>query len=427
MLPFGGAMAHPPRSLLIPLFGVLLGCGTSPPEDGIERRVQPVIDGAPSDHTGVVLVETPTLWCTGWAVLPNLVMTARHCVSTLAKNGCDTKPVSTLDSADVRVSEAKSITGLSTYVDADRILVLDELESSPRSLCGNDIALIVLSSPLQQATLVEPRLDLPPRIGESVAVIGYGQTGDGDPITAGFRREFLDAEVTTLGPVTNSSGVRATEDEFVVSKGPCLGDSGGPLLDVAGRVVGNMSRGDGKQCVDMIYEMLTPHSDWIRESAIAVAEAASIEPPAWTVPPADGSVGFGDRCRGISECEAPFGCLPVGDQFLCTTDDCALCPAEAECQSKDGSNICVPPVMDAGADTGPDAEMDGESDAPVSDAMMSEDALADEAGGSETQRGGGNEGGGCAMSGRRSVDPNALMLLAIAAAMIRRRFDGLRR
>jgi hypothetical protein len=173
----------------------LAGCeveGPSPPE--IEEATQ-AIQGGYVDETntavvGLYNVEVGGL-CTGSLLAPNLVLTARHCVSNIFK-----------DSQGVVCSESEAGTpygasGFYVTTNFDMMAGLDyhpvsEVVITPGSalLCGNDVAILILAENVapEEAIPLVPRVDYKLEPNEEYYAIGYGQTSDGNSGSAGTRR-----------------------------------------------------------------------------------------------------------------------------------------------------------------------------------------------------------------------------------------------
>lgn len=401
------------------LLAALAGCSAAPAEPTAVAAAA-IAGGVESQRGAVVAVINPDELCSAQLLTPDLVLTARHCAGPVV-GGTYCGPV---DGG----SGPAAPTGGEPFAAGDVIVVLDafvpafpnehetvaEVITLPGStggpLCGNDLALLRLASPVTNVEPIVPRLDLPPLVGEPFVAVGYGQTGGNDVSTAGTRREIADRKVTDVDEVASSSGqLRTVEGEWIADQGPCFGDSGGPAIDGEGRSFGVMSRGAGALCTKMIYGGLAPHAAWLREAALASAKARGVAPPAWTTPPAAGAAGFGEPCASADQCAAGLVCRPLAGAYRCTSLDCEHCPEGATCGDSLGVPACVPAV-EAGADAGADASP--EADPPPEEPGT---APADEPGAASS--------GGCAAG--RSQDASAAAglaaLVALAASRRRRR------
>jgi hypothetical protein len=208
------------------------------------------------EQTGVVALGTaldgdPThvTLCSGALVAPNLVLTARHCVSRAITStpSCDARGRShngahLADDAD----PAKISVYIGKHVrvdrDAPRAHGLRTLHPTGQVLCDADVAFLVLDRPLVGASVLTMRLNAPVASGDLVMPVGFG---GGPAMTVGDRVPREPSSVLTIGPSANAStGAVLGPREFEVDRATCRGDSGGPAIDArTGEVVGVVSRG----------------------------------------------------------------------------------------------------------------------------------------------------------------------------------------
>jgi hypothetical protein len=259
------------------------GGASAPAPELIPRSLRAaVLEGSPSeDYAAVVALlrypnEAESEFCTAALIMPDLLLTARHCVSALQDSAglCFGTPPATAKTpypAEVfYVDPAAQATFRQALSCAAVHVPVDD------ALCGNDLAAVQLEDPLWDVTLLALRLTEPPMLGESITVVGYGEVQPGQAASVGERRVLDGATVEAVGATD-----RTVESEWIVDHGPCAGDSGGPALDVEGRVVGVMSRGSKKLCQSMIYQQLPPHAGWLRALAWESAERLQVEAPEW--------------------------------------------------------------------------------------------------------------------------------------------------
>lgn len=224
-----------------------VGGGASP--DGRSR--EPIVGGQPdtTSHGVIGILTREGELCSGSLILPNLVLTARHCVATLSGGDSVECGVSTFgavhDATDFAISWDDN---LRDNVANDSVFHASEIRVPPDSgVCGNDIALIELTSnvPADQATPLTPRLDTPPMTNEVFDAVGYGLTNPNDSAgtTAGVRMRFDGAKVSCVGGGGTCESLGAVANEWVGQAPVCSGDSGGPALDAMGQVIGATSRG----------------------------------------------------------------------------------------------------------------------------------------------------------------------------------------
>lgn len=230
--------------------------------DRVGHVIQPVIGGVPSgaEHDGVVVLANfvngaRVGLCSATLVAPNLVLTARHCVSnadsSVACNTDGTAAVGAVIHEDFAASNlvvfaAKggvptSLTDETKASARGTKLVVDE----SKTLCNHDLAFVLLDRPVD-APIATLRMSRGATATERVTVVGWGVDETGAiPAT---RRERAGVPITGIGPVLmpgNVYGIGNAETMF--GEAACLGDSGGPAFTDNGVLVGVASRvGNGK-------------------------------------------------------------------------------------------------------------------------------------------------------------------------------------
>jgi Trypsin len=266
----------------------LAGCGAPTPEDrGVERLAQAISGGdLDAASTGVVFVrrEGTSRRCSGSAIGRNLVLTARHCVSSFHSR--DVEGVvcgNTWFDGAAPAAEVNVALGSDGEQPAARIAVR-ELWVAPGDggFCGNDAALLLLARPFadDEARLLEPRVTSAAIKGEEYSAVGFGAADD---TGAGFglrrRRDGLFVDCVGTG-----CGVPDVESrEWQGSGGICGGDSGGPALDVDGRLIGVASRAAAR-CETPIYSSVVQLGPWLAQSATTAANLLGDAAPSWTQP-----------------------------------------------------------------------------------------------------------------------------------------------
>jgi hypothetical protein len=174
--------------------------------------------------------------------------------------------------------------------------------------------------------------------------------------------------------------------------GICEGDSGGPALDAAGKVVGVVSRGSGS-CETPVYTAVSQWRAWILEIAAQAVVAGGYPAPFWVTtglsdPPGSGTGGTsggtatgggpaasggapplpgvggssggggvagnapespaGQRCDGSTPCPSGFACYWATDPAaaVCTERCETGCGPGLTCNAKLG--VCTSPPSDDG-------------------------------------------------------------------------------
>jgi hypothetical protein len=189
--------------------------------------------------------------CTGTLLSPHVVITAKHCVTLLQPgefvcNGAGTLVQNGqgggLFGAKVDGSRIEVYTGTAP-VGAAAARVLATFASESGDACHDDIAAIVLDTPIPQDTYPMLRVVRPVRVGETVRLVGYGTVGHETLVE---RRELADVRVTDVGRDDGVLDPNANTPAraFVVGGATaCFGDSGGPALSMAtGALMGVYSR-----------------------------------------------------------------------------------------------------------------------------------------------------------------------------------------
>ena len=208
------------------------------------------------EQQGVVAVATtldddPThvTLCSGALVAPNLVLTARHCVSraVTATPACDShgrshNGVHLAD--DANPGQIGIYVGAHVHVDRDppRARAIRTLHPTGQVLCDADVAFLVLDRPLNDVAILPIRLRGSVESGDRVVPVGFG---GGISNAIGNRVAREGSMVLAIGPAANSeTGAVLGPREFEVDSATCRGDSGGPALDArTGEIVGVVSRG----------------------------------------------------------------------------------------------------------------------------------------------------------------------------------------
>ncbi|MEM6786144.1 MAG: trypsin-like serine protease [Myxococcota bacterium] len=358
------------RSLVVAFGLVASGAACGPGEwvqdgrgDGAVGRADAAIkDGfADADTTavlGMVNVATGAL-CTGTLIGPNLVLTARHCVSSSSDGeGTVTCGVTTLGApwspagfflttdatpnaanfGDIRVEAVIPLGGA---------LAVPPHDDEDDFFCGNDLSALILREniPAEEVAPVEPRLT-PVAPGEMISAVGYGAV-DGAGNDAGQRRRRDDIPVVCLGEACVGAGFsegEVTPSEWVGGGGVCRGDSGGPALDADGRIVGVTSRGD-LACDVSLYAGIPDYALWLKNVATLASGRGDYPAPGWAEGATiDRAWGFevGADCTTGTDCPSGL-CIPGSDDGpgYCSRpcEPAAPCPDEYRCDEDAGGDL----------------------------------------------------------------------------------------
>lgn len=238
---------------------------------GVLRVVRPRSNEAPGDKGGQ---------CLGVVIAPDLVLTARHCVSELRPGAslCDGTTFYPSQALTVELVDV-SATLDSFAVPAENVAVPGEDDE----LCGYDVALLRVPA-LARAVrkrgvpMFEPRFEGNVRRGEAYRAVGLGVYNAGGR-GVGTRRERGGLSVDCAGAGCDSAGVGS--HEWRGSDAICSGDSGGPAIDEGGRLVGIVSRANSSDCSKPIYASVYAWRGWLRDEALAAARVGNYPAPTW--------------------------------------------------------------------------------------------------------------------------------------------------
>jgi MYXO-CTERM domain-containing protein len=328
----------------------------------VEQAIQGGVD-APGDRFAVGLCRSGfagrcTAKCSGALILPNLVATARHCVSQSPQQiDCSSENPSfgglhsgtLVITTNGAMSTAGTVDGTNTGWYSVKTISLPP----DAHLCGNDIALVTLNKavPATEAKPIIPGVqyfmwDPIPNYTLSFAAIGFGLTSPSpNPDTAGIRRKKVPINVICI---PKSDRRECPEDakiplaEFVGGDGICSGDSGSSAYESTSYNTGAtpisfgvLSRGgeSGTSCKGSVYTRFDQHRQWVVDIAQQASNNWSLYPkPTWTdlkpepvrqqTEEPDGGtgkpkVGLGETCTGSRQCESNL-CIDTGAGGVCS-------------------------------------------------------------------------------------------------------------
>ena len=321
-------------------------------------------------------VDERELVCSSSLVAPNLVVTARHCVSHLVEGlfSCTVRGELVEDGGGAgRLGVHLAAADLEFY---DNVLPRDMplargervLSTLSETICMNDLAFVVLDRSLE-LPVFPLRLEGRARRGELVTLVGYGLDETQDEtepfdVSNQARTRKTDLAVAEVGPDSVDDGVTTAQPRSVVLEGPsgCVGDSGGPLLAKrSNAVLGVYSLLGASSCLAPDARHLFVHVPPFRALIDEAFSAAGAEPIAEPVPKT-----LGEPCEDASECvgERCIELLGAGKRCsqACADGDC---PEAFDCDTEISDEpLCVPVPTDPGGEPDGSAGAGGSPEEP---------------------------------------------------------------
>lgn len=267
-------------------------------EDGSTSRdvgaaSEALVGGSADDtDTGVVFVFSGTSGCTGVLIAPNVVLTARLCVSDPASGGPGGSPFGTPRPAgDFQVVADQSIQSATLVRGVTDVRV----PSTANDLYDSNVAVLLLDEPflLSESAPFEPRFGQAPQLGETYRLVGYGSTcascSDGDE-----RRRLDDLQIACV----TGCGYDPPYDEhnWHGAGGLCSGDAGTPALDSQDRVIGLGWAGAHDCGAPDIFSSIHLWEDFLVQAVTDGATLGCYEAPTWAGGSGTGAGGYG--CGG---------------------------------------------------------------------------------------------------------------------------------
>lgn len=270
--------------------------------------------------------------CAGVLVAPDVVLTARHCVSLPAAPGaCPGEGGGAPDAPPLRApGSLRVLVGDDAATASERARGRDVLVPAVASMCGADIALLLLDVPIGDVQPLVVRSTGAAQ-GDHLRTVGWRV-----PVRAGREPKILRDHVLVLG----ASSTELELAEATAGGGPALSESTAEVLGVFSRSDADPSRA--------VYTRADTFAALIES---ALAESVSAAASTHALKPKKGPADLGAACGQGSDCAAGV-CVSVsggssglesGQQYCsrtCATRD--RCPSGFRCQrSQAGVSVCT--------------------------------------------------------------------------------------
>ena len=357
------------RSLLRPAIGLaclaVAACSAAPTSTELTQAGSArVINGTDSDASQdavVLLVITDGGFgaCSGTLLAPNLVLTARHCVTVTADKAFACDADGNLLGGGSQVGADHPPSKIAVYIGNRRpnfqagTAVANArgtkiFHDGSKTLCNHDLALLLLDTSIEGAQIAPLRMATPPVDKETFTAIGWGVTVT-DPYPD-IRQQRAGIKIRHVGRYPGDGITEPVpQNEFLVGESICSGDSGGPAVaSSTSAILGVVSRGGNGTsnpndpaagCIGAgnFYTRVDGFKDLIEA---AYAEAG--QDPWYEGEPDPRLAKFGATCGGDGDCRSN-ACLP--SNATCS-QDCSTnaCPAGYDCAAVDTRKLCTPHV-----------------------------------------------------------------------------------
>jgi len=261
--------------------------------------------------------------CAGALVASDVVLTARHCVSSRDTEVACTSAAPAAPALLPARSLGVRVTDGGDFF-APRVRVQRIIVPPVASACGADIALLELEQPVDTVQpLVVHQEGI--AVGGHVRSVGFEVEAS---VSAGFEKRVRDHIVVA----------DTTATEILLREAVCTSGCGGPAIDEAtGEIVGVVSRGGPDGDVATRADAFLPFIE------AELAEAGSSRPIVGASKEKKGPVDMGANCTDGADCAAGVCVTDAARRYCsrsCSPHD--HCPAHFRCEtSAQGVPVCV--------------------------------------------------------------------------------------
>lgn len=341
-------------ALTVVALSAAVGCSAAPGDENVASDRARIIDGTASgaDQDAVVMILIRNKGaCSGTLVAPNLVLTARHCVTEVDEAALCKADGTAYQGGGVYSNFAP--TDLLVYLGQQASQRIDDPTKSDAvakqiivddtsTYCNADVAFILLNHAVS-APVAPLRLRSGARQGEMITAVGWGLTEDGKiPLNRMARSGIA---IQAVGPYVfdESTKVGLGNSEFLIGEGICSGDSGGPAFASTGAIVGVVSRGgngqDGSGASTCIgTDTVGIYTDLVNKTTLVekAFNLAGYTPRDEGSPPGKAA---GQACTDDVECSSNT-CVAKICRTPCTDD--TSCGEGETCTTTSGVKVCMP-------------------------------------------------------------------------------------
>ncbi len=294
--------------------------------------------------------------CTGTLVAPNLLLTARHCVSDTDESVICKADGTAYQGGSIKGDYAPSallvypgVNAISSAASPAKAAARGKsiITETSSVLCNHDLAFIVLDTDVNAPT-APMRTASGAVTNESLTVDGWGLTQSGK--LPGARQTRTGVKVIASGPyvIDKDTNIGLGESEFAVGESICSGDSGGPAFSSQGALVGVVSRGGGGPSSDtnqastcLGTDVVNEYTELAKKSALVAKAfaAAGYQPRLEGTAP---GVANGASCTADTDCNSQ-ACVASTCVTRCDDSTAAGCGNGQACTDKSAVKVCLTP------------------------------------------------------------------------------------